>query len=261
MVEHFSLWRTFLVLAAVLAAATEVGYRLRRWRAGDAPPPADATPSGIVISAVLGLLALLIGFTFSMSIERYDTRRDLVLAEANAIGTVTLRLELLALADFERLRPLLIAYERERLGFYAAGIDEARLAEVHRRTGALQGQIWDEVTALARANAASRVLPLLIESLNQAFDLATARRVAFENHTPRSIVLMLIAYAVIVAFMLSTLIGERRRHQIEIIVLFVLVSLVISLVIDVDAPREGAIRISQAPMALLHDSLVERYGR
>ena len=253
------LWANTLVLAGVLLVATELGYRLRRIRRRrDGGGAAEA--SGIVVSAILGLLALLIGFTFSMSFERYDTRRDLVLAEANALGTVALRADLLDEGIAHDFRAALLRYEVIRQGFYDAGTDAALLARNHEATEEQQRALWSIATGVAKAEPQSRTIPMLLESLNEAFDLASARRAAFENHTPWAIVATLIVYTIIVAFVLSAVIGERRVHQIEISVLFLLISIVIGLVIDVDMPREGVVVISQAPMTQLHESLAGGSG-
>lgn len=113
-----------LVVAFVLAAL--LGNRL--WQPADGRAQADI---GYVVSGALGLLALLIGFTFAVALDRYATRRDLVVREANAIEAAWLRTDLLTTADGAPLRAMLKDYAVSRLSFYDAGTDPALLAAAH----------------------------------------------------------------------------------------------------------------------------------
>jgi hypothetical protein len=118
----------FLLTIALFALATEVGFRLGRWVKAKVPESAKSH-IGTLEAAVLALLALMLGFSFAMSLSRYDTRRDLVLAEADAIDTTYLRAQLLPSPHNEEVPKLLRKYVDVRLAFYVVGIDDAE----HRR--------------------------------------------------------------------------------------------------------------------------------
>ena len=235
-----------VALLAALTLASMVGVRLRDRRAD-----AGRDNDGYIISADLGLLALLIGFTFSLVLGRYDTRRDLVLREANAIGTTWLRAQFAPEPFRSDLRSLTRRYVDARLALADAGEDAAAITRAEGMADDLQRRIWDTtMAAVPRIEPASAV-PLLVSTVNETIDLAEARKTALAARLPGSVLLALLIYALISAGVLGYVM--RGNSRISAFVLFVLLALAITLILDLDRTRTGTIVVSQAPMLDLRD--------
>ena len=139
-------WMVLIIVGLLLLALGEVGFRagLRLFVAKDEPRKGQI---GGIQGAVLGLLALLLGFTFSMAVGRYENRRDLVLKEANAIGTTYLRASFLPEAQSKAVEDLLRRYTDTRLSFYNAGSDFTKVAAAENEAGKLQRELWVQTVA------------------------------------------------------------------------------------------------------------------
>ena len=201
------------------------------------------------MSAALGLLALLLGFTFSLALDRYEQRRELVVQEANAIGTSWLRTGFVPGPAQDELKRLLRAYIDTRLAMAAAGEDQPRIDAAEARTALLQASIWASAVP-ALASAPSQPLAASLGSaLNDMFDLASSRHAALAARIPTRVVTVLALYALIAAGILGYAIGAGRlRHRFATTALFVLLAMTIGLILDLDRSRSGAIVVSQAPM-------------
>ncbi len=237
-----------IALAGGLILMQEVGYRfqglLQRWGG----TRTDGEGAGHLLSAALALLGLLIAFTFSMAASRYEDRRALVLAEANALSTTYLRVQALDEPYRDRLSGLVLSYGQVRQAFFGAGEDPTRLARSDQQTDALQARIWSEVTAAVRAAPTSTLNPSLLETTNALFDLAASRRAALDARVPAAILRALVLYAFVAAAMLGySLASGGRRHGVASTALFVLVALAMTLILDLDRPRAGSVTVSQAP--------------
>ena len=242
-------WLDAVIMAIGFPLAVEAGYRLHgaflRDR-GDEP----ADPSvGQMVSAALALLGLLIGFTFAMAADRYETRRELVVAEANAIGTTRLRCELFEEPERGRLLGLLKDYIVARQAFPRAGTDPGKLDQVDRQTAVIQTAIWRETGAALRQPANTALTTTVLQATNTMFDLTASRRAALDARVPDGVFAVLALFAgltaAIVGYGLAT---GRKRHLVVSSGLFVMVALAITLIIDLDQPRGGLITISQASL-------------
>jgi len=179
-----------LILMGTIVLCLEVAFRLglrMRVRTDEA----NRTHVNALQAALLGLLALLLGFTFAMAVSRFDTRKSLVLAEANAIGTVGLRASLLPPAERLPFLSDLRDYVDARLMFYDAGTDKQRIDASISRTTKIQNQLWTIAAAAAAGESNSIPFGLLLQSLNELFDLAEQRQVALENRVPESVLYLL----------------------------------------------------------------------
>jgi hypothetical protein len=253
LVHDASPWLVGLILLAAMLIARELGWAAHR-RVTRAPRAGSdhGTAEGHILTGVLGLLALLIAFTFGLGLERYDSRRELVVTEANALSVTYLRTRLLD--DPAPLQGLLRAYARERLA-YGERWGPAE-SEVLKRSDALQLRIWEEAVKQARPLSASMVSSLLLEPLNQAFDTAAARKAALETRLPISVLAGLSLYAVVSAGVLGyALAAAGGKHRVASFVLFALLTFSIVLIFDLDHPRTGMIRVPQGPMVDLVRSL------
>ena len=249
--DALPIWATALVLLAVLILASRTGTRLRA-KTGNA----SNEDGGYILSAALGLLALLIGFTFSLALSRYETRRDLVLQEANAIGTTYQRAELAPDPYRSQLQTLVRRYVDARLALADAGEDPTAIAQAEAQTNQLQQQLWETtVTAIPHIDPPVAV-PLLIATVNETSDLAASRKAALADRLPGSVILALLVYATISAGILGYVTrGTRRGTQVSATLLFILLTLAITLILDLDRPRTGSIVVSQAPLLDLKASI------
>lgn len=230
----------------LLFAGFEVGLRLPRRRATGTEGPTH------LLSAVLGLLALLLGFTFSLALNRHETRRDLVLQEANAIGTTWLRAQLAAEPERTALRTLLRDYADARVAWSLAEDDPAALA----RTGGLQRELWDATGAVVRAAPGAQLTRALLDAMNQSFDLATARVALRAAHIPAEVMTTLLLYAVLSMVMLGYILGGTGHpYRFATAMLVGLLALALVLILDLDQPREGRIQVSQQPMLDVRESI------
>jgi hypothetical protein len=241
------------VFFALMMAATEVGYRLGRKSEANI---SENTKSQIstVEAAILGVLALLLGFTISMAVSRFEIRKQLVLEEADAIGTSRLRAQLLPGPAGPEISSLLSQYVNVRIQYGIAGNDLARLEDLNTQTAHLQTELWTRTATYAQQDPNPVRVGLLLQSLNEAIDLGEARWMAFQNHVPESVIYVDAAVGLLSAMLVGYSFGVNgRRNIFSMCVLAVSITLVLAVIIDLDRPRSGFIRGSQQPMIdLLH---------
>ena len=240
-------WLIGPVMVIAFPLAVEAGYRFHALSHA-AKSEGDEGGAGYIVSAALALLGLLIGFTFSMSSERYETRRHLVVDEANAISTTWLREQLLDEGSRGDLAPLMRDYVQTRQAFAFSWSGRA-LAANEARTQALQQQIWTRTAAALREPAAAPLTTSLLQTTNDMFDLAATRRAARDAKVPAAVLWALIVCAATGALIMGYgLAAGGRRHLVASSGLFALIALSITLIVDLDQPRQGSIQVSTAPM-------------
>ena len=236
-----------LAIFLALALAWEAGARWRQRSAGSDDGDAG---HGYILSAVLGLLALLIAFTFGLALNRFETRRELVVREANAISTAEMRAHLLDAEPATRLSGLLHDYARVRLQY-----GEARAAQKPPLLAAsadLRARIQAETLAALQPLRTTPLAPALASAVNDTLDIGVEREAAHAARLPSVVMAILVVYAAVAAAVLGYAVGvSHRQHRLESALLFVLLSLALCLVLDLDRARDGAIQVSQAPMRQL----------
>ena len=177
----------FVLFVAALVVASDAGFRLGR-KARAKAAGAAKSELGAVEGGILALLGLLLGFTMSMAVARFEARKQLVLEEANAIGTSYLRTRLLPAPQSTEIARLLREYVDLRLQYAGIRDDPDRLHEVREQTARLQDEFWNRAVSYA-GKAPNPYLPgLLIQSLNQVIDLESARWMAFQNRVPSTVI-------------------------------------------------------------------------
>ena len=242
-------------LFVLLLVATELGFRRGRVIRGSLEDPAKSELT-ILQGAMVGLLSLLLAFTFAMAESRFETRRQLVLEEANAIGTTYLRAQALAQRNQAKVVPLLREYAANRLRYYAAGLDPEKLNEVNQQTQQLQTELWSQAMDAINQDPHSIPAGLFISSLNEVIDLHTKRDIARQNHVPQAVLLLLFLVAIlamgIVGFGCG--IGDWRNLSVTV-TMCLIISLVILVIMNLDRPRRGFIRVSQQSMVDLQNSM------
>lgn len=237
-----SLWLAAFILFLLLAGAAEVGALLRTRLGRDPAERSDG--EGYLLSAVLALLGLLIAFTFSLAIARFDARRQLVVNEGNAIGTAWLRAGLAANGTGGPLQHAITDYTDVRLGL-SRGEDSSK---VEVATGAAQAAVWRQLPA-AIAATQPPIAATIITAVNEMFDAASSRKAERAARIPAQVLLVLVLYAVAAAAIVGYVMrAGGRRHRAITLILFFLLTLALALILDLDRPTSGAILVSQQPM-------------
>ena len=243
-----------LALLALLVLAKEIGFAIgsRARRAGaarDAAGQADRQKEGVglVTGGMLALVAFILALAMSMAQGRHDARRDVVRDEANAIGTVWLR------ADFAGpaagpIRALMRDYAAARLEAVITPPGPGDVGAELARTNAMQGRIWALASTAARENHTPEAA-LLIASLNDMFDLSLTSRRAFTDRVPIGILRMLLWSALITMGVVGYNFGlAGARHLVFSGLLLVFWSGSMVLIVDLNNPTKGWIKVDPAPM-------------
>jgi hypothetical protein len=239
-----------LAILVGMVVCLEIGRRLgarRRAAAGEA----EEAGASAIDGAIFALFGLLIAFTFSGATGRFDQRRDQILAEANAIGTAYLRLDLLPAEAQAPLRSLFREYVRSRLATYRKLPDlEAARAE-YQRSLALQGEIWSRAVPAARAVPSPAVTTLVLPALNDVFDVANARLAASRTHVPGLVLLLLFALAMAAALVVGYAgAGSPRPTWFRKVLFAFVISATVFIILDLEYPRFGLIRLDAADRLL-----------
>lgn len=232
----------FLGLLAFLAVPFEGAFRYGRRRAGDFAPERRSFMQ-VLQGTFTTLVALLLAFGVSMADNRYDSRRDKLAEEGIAFGTLRLRVALLPEATRKPFLKQLARNLEARIEFYVAIEGEQAEQALQRRIDEAQTAMWSLAADAQNRNAASTGLPLLVQSLNEAFDAQERQTRAFRGHLPGSILTLLLVSS---AFLLASngFVGglERRRDPVYSFVLVLLVASTLFVILDLDRPRAGLIR-------------------
>lgn len=239
-----------------MLACLEIGRRLGLRRLSR---HADTSGFGAAESAIFALFGLLIAFTFSGSLERFNSRRMLIADEANAIGTAYLRVDLLGAGDQPDVRKLFREYVDSRLSVYRALPDlEKALSELQRSNG-LQTPLWNRVIPATRAaDAHPSVTMLLLPALNEMFDITTTRTMAARTHPPTVIYLLLFLLGLGCALLAGhAMAGDRTWSWLHALGFAAFVALAAYVILEVEYPRAGLIRVSAFDEVLvqLRDSM------
>ena len=233
---------TFVVALCVgMVACFEIGQRLG---ARAAKKEGGKVGLGAVEGAIFALLGLLIAFTFSGAASRFEARRHLIIDEANDIGTAYLRIDLLPAEAQHEIRGLFRSYLDARLSayrhVYEMNVARAELAKAHD----LQKEIWNQSVAAAKQSNTTAASMLLLPALNAMFDITTVRTAATEDHPPIEMFLMLGLIALASSLMAGyQLVGTERRSTLHIIGYVLILSISIYVILDLEFPRLGIIRV------------------
>jgi hypothetical protein len=229
----------FLVLPVMLVLI-ELGRRFRIRH----KTPQESTA---IESAIFGLFGLLLAFTFSGAVERYDRHRELLVEETNAIDVAYLRLDLLPPAAQPALRQLFRDYTNSRLHLYDAVSEEVSPATEH-----LQREIWKQSTAAATAPGANAdATKLLLPALNNMIDITHTRKNTFNLHPPEVVFLLLFLFSGGAAFLGGYSMALHGRSWFHMFALAVAVTLTIYATLEIEYPRRGLIRLRDTDKTLI----------
>jgi hypothetical protein len=217
------------------------------------PDDAAGADPGLVLGATLTLLGLIIGFTFSMAISRYEQRKNYEEAEANAIGTEYVRADLLPAADAQRVRALLANYTDQRILFYKTR-DEQKLSRLNADTAQLQTELWSTVAKPAAAQP-TPINTLVASGMNDVLNSQGYTQAAWWNRIPPSAWALMFMIALCCNLLIGYCIRRTGMELIVFLVLTLVVSISFFLIADIDSPRGGIIRVEPQNLVSLSQSL------
>jgi hypothetical protein len=241
---NYSLATVFLAGLAAIFATSEIG-----WQFGVRNIGLGGQNFSTLESAMLGLMALIIGFTFAMALSRFEARRDAVLNEANAIGTTALRARLLPEPYRAETLKLLRQYVQIRMEVIQSGRSLAELTTAVDRSNAVQEALWQQTKLLAAKDNGMVPTGLFIQSLNDMIDSQAKRLAALRNTVPNVVLLGLLGFAAIAGGFAGFASGcDAQRSRPPVYIMGLLVAGVILLIFDLDRPSSGLITNNQQPM-------------
>jgi len=242
----------FLGFAILALIVFEVGFRVGKWWQHRTPDHKEGA-TGMLVGCLLALLGLLLAVTMGMAADRFDTRRALVLTEANAIGTTYLRAGYLPEPYATDARRLLRVYVPLRVN----NADAATFQANQVASGKVLELLWTDVEAMAPTEGDSEIFALYVETLNETIDLQNARGVAvLYARVPETVLLMLLLGEILTMGVVGYSAGlSGSRGILTAVVLVVVLGAVLTLVVDLDRPRDGLLTVNQQPMIDLAEQI------
>jgi hypothetical protein len=236
------------ILFLVYVSAVEVGFRLAI--ATGANSDREHRKQISTSRDSLGvLLSLLLGFTLAMAMPRYDLRRQLVLEEANAIGTTSLRGELLPEPQRGQVHELLRQYVETRLAYSRGALHENQTIAAIRRSKELQSALWENAK-VAASQRPTPVVALFVSSLNDTIDLSEKRLTALQTRIPPTIWIMLTIMALLTCLTIGY--GQLHRFWLASVITPLMIAIVMGLIADLDSSRSGFLRVDLRSMERLY---------
>lgn len=235
-----------LLLFAAVYIAMEVGRRFGRGTE-------DTPGAGAVNGAIFAILGLILAFSFSGAASRFDQRRDLIVQEANAIGTAYLRVDLLPVDAQPAMRAAFKRYVNARIAAYANVDDDVAFRAGLHKANAISQSIWnDAIAAGRRPDALPAVNIVLLPALNAMIDITATRAFMTLMHPPAVIRYMLIALALVSALLAGIGFGAARKQVwVHELAFAVIMTLTIFITIDLEYPRTGFIRVDAFEHAVI----------
>jgi hypothetical protein len=238
-----------LLVLLLLLASLELGLQIGKFMARrHTPTDGEKSSVNFATAGVMGLLAFLLGVSLSMASDRYQQRRDSVLAEANAIGTAWLRAKVATGSEGEAMQRLLRDYTETRIAVVRGSSDPAEVDRLNQRTNSLQNEIWQLARTVAERSP-TPISGLLLSSLNEMIDLSLTNRRNFNSHVPAYVLRLLLTVSIFAVGAVGYGFGLVGSRQPGLSVMLLGVwTLAIVLILDIDRPQSGEVRIDPAPL-------------
>ena len=240
-----------VLLFVTILVFNEIGFRIGRYVQASTDSELK-TLTGSIQASILGLLALLLGFTFSMSMQRYDNRSLALIDEANAIGTAVLRIKLLPSQYQEITNVLMQQYVDARIEMSQINMTKHEERKVYnQKVSDLQGALWSVAVAATHDDPHPVITGAFVKSLNDMIDSQGKRNALLQMHVPQVVLLLLFIVFISSGSILGYSGGLSGKRLIAPAVLVsLLITLIVFIIIDLDRPKRGLIQINQ-------DSLIE----
>ena len=242
----------FFSVAVVLFVSTLLGYRLASATGVNEDAHRHEHIAGLR-EGLFVLLGLLLGFTIAMVLPRFDQRRDLVAEEAHAIGTTWLRAKMLPEPQRGKSVQLLREYVGVRQGFAGEMLgDPTALNRTFQQTNALQEQLWQQAVEVTQQKETA-VVATYVQALNEMIGVSEKRLAAFENRVPEAVWIIILMVAAFQSFITGY--SLKRKVWLSLIVTPLVVAMVMALIVDLDDPHSGFIRVQQNSMNRLANDI------
>lgn len=245
-----------VVLFVAIVAMNEIAYRLGEFVQSRTDDEVKSL-TGAIQGSILGLLALLLGFTFSMSMDRYNNRSMALIDEANAIGTAVLRVQLLPEQYQDQATELIDKYLDVRVAVGSVALTKHREREAYiQQTHALQNELWRLAVAATEDDPRPVTTGAFVKSLNDMIDAQGKRNALLDMQVPEIVLLLLFVVFIASGAMMGYSAGlSGKRVLTPILLVSVLITLIVFIIIDLDRPKRGLIQVNQTVMQQLADSL------
>ncbi|WP_439859194.1 hypothetical protein [Pseudomonas sp. MBLB4136] len=243
------------VLFVLIILFNEFGFRLGRYVQNRTDVEIKEL-TGSVQASILGLLALLLGFTFSMSMQRYDDRNQALIEEANAIGTTVLRVQLLPAPRQERMTEMLRQYIELRITLGEINLTQhAERNRYNQQVKQLQGQLWDLAVQATNEDPRPVTTGAFVAALNEMIDNQGKRHALLQMHVPEVVLLLLFIVFIASVGILGYSSGlSGKRIVAPTVLVSFLISMIVFIIIDLDRPMRGLIQVDQGIMQELRDA-------
>lgn len=246
-------WTIVIGLLGLAFASNELGFRVGRLHRGESEPSQKV--SSAIKGAIYGLVALLLGFSFSITLSRHELRKQVVLDEANALGTCYLRAGILGPDAAAGIQQVLREFLVVRLACVAPGFPRSKTREAALEMDRLMNRLWQVVESEARQQPQRALASQIVPAANEVIDLDTTRAWAADNHLPGSVFFLLAACLMISCLLIGHSSGQADHRHVGLwLALNSLLLMVLFVVLDFDRPLRGLIRVDHAPLLELQAS-------
>ncbi len=242
-IVHLPIYFLSAIIFFLILLFNWFGFKFKKWQLEKFPGrvPEDL---GAVEGSMLGVMALLLGFTFSIAISKFETRRQITVDEANEIGTAILRCDMYPDSVRNPLRADFKEYIETRIAYYTVGDNEEKISQEIVKAGEISGRIWKRVALQAQNPNNIAITTQMIPALNDMIDIVTTRDASRISRVPRLVLLVLLGLVLISAFVLGSDYNGKKRNRILILGYAMAMTLTLTLIVELDRPREGLINLN-----------------
>jgi hypothetical protein len=243
---RLDIWQLVLLLLALMVISILIG------RFAGKKFYRESSVDSTILGSLFTLLGLLLAFTFSMAINYYGMRREIIIDEANDIGTAVLRADLYRDADRQLFRADFKKYVDARIDYFAGGTDEEKVMAAQKLSVTLQQQLWDRASQLSRDSGYSVASMQMIPALNNMIDITTTRQYGNFIHLPDTIIYLLFLLSCACTFYIGYMFaGKGKFNWVTVLIFCLLTSLVVFVIFDLDQSRRGLITLDQMNNAIV----------
>ena len=245
-----------VTLFIAIVIFNEIGFRAGRFIQGRTDSEVK-TLTGSIQGSILGLLALLLGFTFSMSMQRYDNRSMALIDEANTIGTAILRVELLPQEYKKKANELFKEYVDLRVAIGQLDLTKhAQRNDYNNKIANLQRQLWSLAIAATNVDPRPVTTGAFVKSLNDVIDSQGKRNALLQMHVPEVVLILLFIVFISSGGIMGYSAGlSGKRMIVPIVLVSLLITLIVFIIIDLDRPKRGLIQVDQTVMIEVSESI------
>ena len=239
-------WQLILILLALMIISIMLGLMVGKKFHKESQ--VDTT----ILGSLLTLLGLLLAFTFSMAINYHGMRKDVIIQEANDIGTAILRADLYRDNERNLLRAEFKKYVDARVDYFNAGTDLEKVVAAQKLSVEIQQQLWDHATKFSKDSGYVIASMQMIPALNSMIDITTTRQYGNFVHLPDTITYLLFLLSCVCSFYIGYMfVGKKRFDWVMAMIFCLLTSLVVFVIFDLDRPRRGFIKLDQMNNAIV----------